>query len=87
MVIENITIKNKQGLHMRPAKVLAKEIAKFPCDVKLVVGEKEVNAKSVMNIVTANIKCGMLVEVKCSGQKEDEALETVKELAATGFGE
>lgn len=87
MVIENITIKNKQGLHMRPAKVLAKEIAKFPCDVKLVVGEKEVNAKSVMNIVTANIKCGMLVEVKCNGPKEDEALKTVKELAATGFGE
>ena len=87
MVIENITIRNKQGLHMRPAKVLAKELAKFPCDVKLVVGEKEVNAKSVMNIVTANIQCGTMLEVKCSGAKEDEALEKVKELVAAGFGE
>ena len=39
MISEKITIKNEQGLHMRPAGVLAKTASKYPCDVKLVVGD------------------------------------------------
>lgn len=87
MVIEKVTIKNEQGLHMRPAGVLAKAIAKYPCDVILVVGEKEVNAKSIMNIIGACIKCGMEIEIKCNGEQEEEAMQTVKELVESGFGE
>lgn len=87
MVIEKVTIKNEQGLHMRPAGVLAKAITKYPCDVILVVGEKEVNAKSIMNIIGACIKCGMEIEIKCNGEQEEEAMQTVKELVESGFGE
>ena len=87
MVIEKVTIKNEQGLHMRPAGVLAKAITKYPCDVILVVGEKEVNAKSIMNIIGACIKCGMEIEIKCNGEQEEEAMRTVKELVESGFGE
>ena len=49
MVAQTITIKNEQGLHMRPAGVLSKAAAKYPCDVKLISGDKEVNAKSIQN--------------------------------------
>ena len=87
MVIEKVTIKNEQGLHMRPAGVLAKAITKYPCDVILVVGEKEVNAKSIMIIIGACIKCGMEIEIKCNGEQEEEAMQTVKELVESGFGE
>ena len=80
MVIEKVTIKNEQGLHMRPAGVLAKAITKYPCDVILVVGEKEVKAKSIMNIIGACIKCGMEIEIKCNGEQDEEAMQTVKEL-------
>lgn len=87
MIIERMTIKNEQGLHMRPAGVLAKAVTKYPCDVKIIVGEKEVNAKSIMNIIGACIKCGMDIEVKCNGEQEEEAMATVRELVESGFGE
>jgi len=87
MISEKITIKNEQGLHMRPAGVLAKAAAKYPCNVKLVVGEKEINAKSIMMIIGGCIKCGMDVEVVCSGEQEAEALAEIKQLAENGFGE
>lgn len=87
MISERMTIKNEQGLHMRPAGVLAKAAAKYPCDVKLVVGEKQINAKSIMMIIGGCIKCGMEVEVVCNGEQEVEALAEVKELVENGFGE
>lgn len=87
MISEKITIKNEQGLHMRPAGVLAKAATKYPCNVKLVVGEKEINAKSIMMIIGGCIKCGMDVEVVCSGEQEAEALAEIKQLAENGFGE
>ena len=34
MVTEKFTVKNEQGLHMRPAGVLSKAAAKYPCEVK-----------------------------------------------------
>ena len=87
MITEKITVKNEQGLHMRPAGVLAKAAAKYPCDVKLIVGEKEINAKSIMMIIGACIKCGMDVEIVCTGEQEQEALGEIKALFESGFGE
>lgn len=87
MVSKTVTIKNEQGLHMRPAGVLAKTASKYPCDVKLVVGEKEINAKSIMMIIGGCIKCGMDVELICNGEQEAEALAEIKQLAENGFGE
>lgn len=87
MIAEKVTIKNEQGLHMRPAGVLAKVAAKYPCDVKLITGEKEINAKSIMMIIGGCIKCGMDVEIVCNGEQEEEALEEIKALVESGFGE
>ncbi|MBQ3782534.1 MAG: HPr family phosphocarrier protein [Lachnospiraceae bacterium] len=87
MVAQTITIKNEQGLHMRPAGVLSKAAAKYPCDVKLISGDKEVNAKSIMLIIGACLKCGMDVTVQCDGDQEEDALKEIITLFEDGFGE
>ena len=87
MIAEKVTIKNEQGLHMRPAGVLAKEAAKYPCEVKIKSGTKEINAKSIMMIIGGGIKCGTEVEIVCNGAQEQEALEEIKALVESGFGE
>lgn len=87
MVAQTITIKNEQGLHMRPAGVLSKAAAKYPCDVKLISGDKEVNAKSIMLIIGACLKCGMDVTVQCDGDQEEDALKEIIILFEDGFGE
>jgi len=82
MVAQTVKVVNEQGLHMRPAGVFAKEMTKFSC-----VAGKKINAKSVMLIIAACIKCGAEVTVECDGADEKEALAKAVELIESGFGE
>ena len=74
MVAQTVKVVNEQGLHMRPAGVFAKEMTKFSCAVTLDVAGKKINAKSVMLIIAACIKCGAEVTIECDGADEKEAL-------------
>lgn len=87
MVSQTVKIVNAQGLHMRPASVFAKEMTKFSSTVNLVVPGKTINAKSVMLIIAACIKCGAEVTIECDGADEKEALSKAVELIESGFGE
>lgn len=87
MVAKDVKIINEQGLHMRPAGEFAREMTKFHADVTLVYNGKRVNAKSVMLIIAACIKCGAELIVECSGADENEALAKAVELIEAGFGE
>ncbi|WP_455714971.1 HPr family phosphocarrier protein [Anaerosporobacter sp.] len=87
MVSKKYTIKNEQGIHMRPAGMLTKEMMKFDSDVKLVVNGAPTNAKSIMNVMAACIKCGTEIEVQCNGTDEEAALAKFDELYNNGFGE
>ena len=80
-------IKNEQGLHMRPAGVLAKEAAKYKSNISLVFNGKKINAKSVMNIIAGCMKCGSQIEVECDGADEQEACESIAALIESGLGE
>ena len=55
MVSKTLTVNNPEGLHMRPAGVIAKEMGKFACDIKIVFGEKRINAKRIKNMSTIKI--------------------------------
>ena len=67
MVSTKTVIRNPMGMHMRPAGMFANAMMKFDSDVNLVANGKTVNAKSIMNLIAACIKCGTEVEVQCSG--------------------
>ena len=41
MVSRTVKIENAEGLHMRPAGVVAKEMGKFVCDVTIVLEIRE----------------------------------------------
>ena len=71
MVSQKVTINNPQGLHMRPAGVFAKGMAKFDSDVTINFNGKATNGKSLLNIIGACIKCGSEVEIQCDGRIKD----------------
>ena len=81
MVSKKFVIENEQGLHMRPAGVLAKAVTKF------VFEDKKINAKSLLNIIGACIKCGSEIELVCEGPDEEAALAHATELIESGLGE
>lgn len=87
MVSKKVTVINKQGFHMRPAKDFVAAMAKFKSDINLVVGGKGVNGKSIMNIMAACIKCGTEVEVCCNGEDEQAMLDKAVEMIESGLGE
>ena len=87
MISKTATIINTQGLHMRPATIFAGEMGKFESDVTLHFDGREINAKSVINLIAAGIKCGSEVEIICDGTDETAALEKAAELIASGLGE
>ena len=84
MLSKTLTIENSEGLHMRPAGVVAKE---FVCDVTIVFGDKRINAKSLINIISACIKTGAEITFECDGEDEEAAMAKVEELASKNFGE
>ncbi|MFR8012367.1 MAG: HPr family phosphocarrier protein [Clostridia bacterium] len=87
MVSKKVQVINKQGFHMRPANDFVREMAKFKSDIHLIMDEKDVNGKSIMNIMAACIKCGSEIEVRCEGEDEQAMLDKAVELIESGLGE
>lgn len=87
MVSKTLTLTNGSGLHMRPAGVFASAMAPFASEVTIVADGKEVNGKSLMAIVAAGIKCGTDIEIVCTGDDEQAALDAAVQLVESGLGE
>ena len=87
MLSKTLTIENSEGLHMRPAGVVANEMGKFACDLTIVFGDKRINAKRLINIISACIKTGAEITFECDGEDEEAAMAKVEELASQNFGE
>ena len=81
MLSKKLTVVNPSGLHLRPAGVLSQTNITIEC------GEKEIKAKSVLNVMAAGIKCGTEIELICDGPDEAEALKTISEAIESGLGE
>lgn len=87
MVSKKVVVKNKSGLHARPASELAKVAMKCNSDVVIKVGERKVNPKSILNLMSAAIKCGTEITVECIGDKENEDLSAIILSIEGGLGE
>ncbi len=87
MVSQKLVIKNESGLHARPAGILAQAAMRCNSDVFLMLGEKKVQVKSILNLMAAGIKCGTQVELLCDGESEAEDLKTLVDLIESGLGE
>ena len=88
MVSESVKIMNPTGLHLRPAGDLCREAMKFKCKVTFEYGNHNTaNAKSVLSVLGACIKCGDEITLHCEGEDEEEALEHVIKCIKDGLGE
>ena len=88
MVKKTVTVINEQGLHMRPAGVLAKAVKDHPdCEVILCANGKTIKAKAPMQIMAACMKKGCEVEIVCEGADEQAVLDEIVGMFESGFGE
>ena len=64
-------------LHARPAGALAVAAAKFAADVSLTVGDKTVNAKSVLAVMGLGATTGQQVTAAATGPDAEQAVAAV----------
>ncbi len=87
MKSRKLQVVNPSGLHLRPAGLLCQTSMKFKSKISILFQDNEINAKSVLNVMASGIKCGSEIEVQCTGDDEEEALEAVCNLISTGLKE
>lgn len=87
MLKQEIQIKNKLGLHARPALLFVNTASKFKSDVFLSRNEHEVNGKSIMGVMMLAAEMGSKLTITVKGQDEGRALQSLIELVENGFNE
>jgi phosphotransferase system HPr (HPr) family protein len=77
-----VTIEN--GLHARPAADFVKKVNQYKSKIELVSGEKRMNAKSILNLMSAAIREGQTIKVIVEGEDESEALAFIESFLQSG---
>ena len=91
MYTKKILLKNKSGLHARPASELVALAKKFESKITVRNADDEnalpVNAKSIVRLLSAGLSAGTTIEVFAEGQDEAEAVTALIHLIEHGMDE
>src|SRR5215203_4367763 len=82
-----IVIPNPTGLHARPAAVLANLAKGFESNIKLQLGERHANLRSVTSIMSLEVAQGSSVRLVASGSDAREAIDRIGPILAQGSGD
>lgn len=80
LVEKKITIKNKSGLHARPAALFVQIANKFDSDIVVTKGKQKVNGKSIMGILMLGAGRGQTVIIAADGDDSEQAVEELSQL-------
>lgn len=84
---KRVVVKNKLGLHARPAALFVQTASKFRSDVFLEKDAHEVNGKSIMGVMMLAAEMGSTLLLTVKGDDEEKALGELIELFETKFNE
>lgn len=87
MIEKTTTIKNRAGIHARPATLIVKEASKFKSNVYIEKGTDKINAKSILNILTLGGTYNSKIKVLAEGEDEKDAVEALISLIDNKFDE
>ncbi|PSQ73244.1 MAG: HPr family phosphocarrier protein [Bacteroidetes bacterium SW_8_64_56] len=87
MIEREVTVRNRAGIHTRPASMLVKTASQFESEVYLRRDNYEINGKSVIGVMTLAAEQGAILTLVVEGDDEEEAANAITELFEDGFGE
>ncbi len=87
MITREITVNNQVGLHARPATYFIQKANEFRCGIWIIREDRQVNAKSLLGVLSLGIVNGMTITLIADGADEKEALDGLAALVNTGFNE
>lgn len=85
LVRREVLVKNANGLHLLPCSVIARAVKDFPGTVKLIRGNREANAKSIMDVIQLGAVCGTELMLEVDGPEAAEVADRIEQLFDDGF--
>jgi len=87
ILIRELTIRNKLGLHARPAALFVKAASRFVSDITVKRSGNTVSGKSIMGLMTLEAGMGATLVLTAEGPDADAALEELQRLVDSKFFE
>jgi phosphocarrier protein len=87
MIEKKVVLKNRLGLHARAASLLVNVAKKFNSSIHIIKDSEEVNAKSILGILTLSASKGSELIIRAQGDDEQEAIREIEELIEKKFYE
>lgn len=87
MIEKIVTVKNRAGIHARPAALIAQTANKFSSEVLIERDSVTINAKSIMGVITMAAAYQTELVVKADGADEQAAVEAIYNLFENRFEE
>ena len=81
------TIMNQRGLHARAAAKFVKTASSFKADISVSRQGQTVSGHSIMGLMMLAASTGSEIDIECSGNDAEAALNALKELVANKFEE
>lgn len=86
-VTRTVVIRNPQGLHARPAEVLARRALNFESQIEVIKDDLRVDAKSILHILTLGADQGTQLVLEARGIDAEQAVEALVALIDNQFAE
>lgn len=83
----NLVVRNKVGLHARPAALFVKTANQYKSDIQVVNGAKVANAKSILSVLTLGAGQNAEITIRAEGEDSESALAALRDLIEDNFGE
>ena len=87
MIEKTVEIKNKAGMHTRPAATIVKMASKYKCEFYISKDGLNINGKSIIGVMTLAAEMGSEVILSFEGPDEKEAAEEIVDYFNRGFDE
>ncbi|GAB1481934.1 HPr family phosphocarrier protein [Treponema sp.] len=87
MLEQMVTIKNRAGIHARPAALLVQTASRFKSKIIIEKENDRINGKSIMGIITLGAGYNTILKLIVEGEDEEEAIEALARLFDSKFEE
>ena len=82
-----VKIRNRLGMHARAAGKFRNLAAQYQCQIKVIRGRMEADAKSIMGVMAVGASRGTELLLKAYGEDAEQALQALADLVESRFGE
>ena len=84
MIEKTVVVSMMGEAEERPVAVLVQVASQYDSKIYLVTGDKKINAKSIMGMMTLGLSAGESVVVSAEGEDEAEAIENIEKYLSSG---